>query len=90
MRAFEELRATLRQQGRLSLTVKVTPRSPRSEVAGTLADGSLKLKIAAVPEDGKANAEVIRFLAEFFSVSRDQVRILSGATSTRKVVSIGR
>ena len=73
----------------MDVTVKVIPRSPRSEMAGVMADGTLKVKIAAPPEDGKANRELCNFLAAHYKVSKDQVRILTGQTSTRKLVRIG-
>jgi len=68
--------------------VKVTPRSGRSEIAGELADGTWKVRIAAPAEKGKANAELIRLLAERFGVPRDAVEIVSGHGSSLKLVRI--
>jgi uncharacterized protein (TIGR00251 family) len=53
-----------------------------------MADGALKVKVAAVPEDGKANEELIRTLATHFAVPANTIKILSGHTSTRKRISI--
>lgn len=53
-----------------------------------MSDGSLKVKVAAVPEKGKANAEVCEVLARHFDVPVSQVEIVAGATSTRKRVRI--
>jgi uncharacterized protein (TIGR00251 family) len=72
----------------MTLRVKVIPRSARSELAGELADGTLKVKIAAPPERGQANLELCRFLAQHFGVDRGAVTILSGHTGTRKLVRI--
>jgi hypothetical protein len=72
----------------MDLRVKVIPKSSRNEVAGYMADGTLKVKIAAVPEKGKANAMLCRFLAEYFGVPERDVQILSGQTSPRKRVRI--
>ena len=47
-----------------------------------------KLDLAAPPVDGKANDECVRYLAEWAGVARSQVRIVTGATSRRKVVEI--
>jgi uncharacterized protein (TIGR00251 family) len=71
------------------INIKVVPRSSRSEVAGTMADGSLKVKVAAVPEKGKANAELLSVLARHFGVGVSELTIVSGATSSRKRVRIG-
>lgn len=43
--------------------VKVIPHSERSEMAGEMADGTLKVKIAAPAEKGKANDALCTFLA---------------------------
>jgi len=47
-------------------------------------DGALKVKVAAVPEDGKANEELCRVLAAYFGVAR--VEVIAGKTGTRKMV----
>ena len=70
------------------LDVKVVPRASKSEVVGPMADGALKVKVAAVPEDGKANEELRATLARHFKVSARDVEILSGHASTRKRVSV--
>jgi hypothetical protein len=72
----------------VDVNVKVVPRASRSEVAGTMADGALKVKVAAVPEDGKANEELCRLLADHFGVAARDVTIVAGASSTRKRVRI--
>ena len=76
--------------GPVSLRVKVIPKSAKTEVAGTLSDGTIKVKLAAVPEKGKANAELCAFLAAEFGVARERVEVIAGATSPRKVVRIHR
>jgi uncharacterized protein YggU (UPF0235/DUF167 family) len=72
----------------MDLKLKVIPRSPRTEFAGEMADGTVKLKLKAVPEDGKANAALIAFLAAHYGVAQSAVEILAGATSQRKLVRV--
>jgi uncharacterized protein (TIGR00251 family) len=72
----------------LTLNVKVVPRSSRSEVAGTMDDGTLKVKVAAVPEKGKANEELCSVLAAHYQVLTRDVTVIAGLTSTRKTVRI--
>ena len=72
----------------MDLDVKVAPRSSRSEVAGTMSDGTLKVKVAAAPEKGKANEELCAVLARHFGVGPRKVEVIAGATSTRKRVRI--
>lgn len=73
----------------LHLKIKVSPRSPRTEYNSTMADGTLKIRLRAVPEKGKANAELIRFLAEEFQVPESAIEILSGGSDAMKLVRVG-
>lgn len=82
------MRAALQKEGKLALQIRVIPKSPKTQWAGELGDGSLKVKLAAVPEKGKANEELIRFLAAEFGVRRPQVEIVAGATNPHKQVRI--
>ena len=70
------------------LSVKVVPRASKTESAGTMADGTRKIRLAAVPENGQANEALLRFLADEYDVTMNQVEIVSGHTSTRKTVRI--
>jgi uncharacterized protein (TIGR00251 family) len=72
------------------LRVKVIPRSAASEIAGALADGTLKVKIAAPPERGKANEALIALLAAHFRVSKSAVSIVTGQTSALKLIKIAK
>ncbi|HEU0120336.1 MAG TPA: DUF167 domain-containing protein [Bryobacteraceae bacterium] len=70
------------------MNVKVIPRAARTEMAGEMADGTVKIRVKAVPEDGKANEELCQFLAKHYRVSRADVEIVAGATSQRKRLRI--
>ncbi len=72
----------------MDITVKVTPKSSRTELVGRLPDGTWKVKVAAAPEKGKANRELCAFLAAHFGVPQSRVKIVSGATSPLKRVRI--
>jgi uncharacterized protein (TIGR00251 family) len=82
------LATELAAAGRLILDVKVIPRSRRSELAGRMADGTWKIRVAAAPEHGRANDELCAFLARELGVTRDQVTISAGHASPRKRVRI--
>src|SRR5690349_1342383 len=60
------------------LKVKVIPKSAKTEIVGKMSDGTVKIRVAAVPERGKANAELIGFLAKHYGVSREKISILTG------------
>jgi uncharacterized protein (TIGR00251 family) len=71
----------------VELSVYVQPGARRTEVAGFHA-GLLKIRLAAPPAEGKANAELERFLAQALGVPARQVRIVSGASARRKRVAV--
>jgi uncharacterized protein len=70
------------------LRIKVLPKSPKNEVVEILDDETIKIRIKAVPERGKANAELIKFLSKELNVQRDQISIISGKTEQLKLVKI--
>lgn len=51
-------------------------------------NGSLKVKVAGVPEKGLANEELCEVLARHYGVPVRSVEVIAGATSTRKRVRI--
>jgi uncharacterized protein (TIGR00251 family) len=65
----------------------VQPGAKRTEIAG-VHGACLKVRLAAPPLDGKANAALRAFLAEVFGVPLRQVRLLRGEASRRKVVRV--
>lgn len=69
------------------LALHVQPGATRTEVAGEHG-GALKVRLAAPPIDGKANAELLRFLAEAFGVPLRQVALVRGAASRQKTVRV--
>lgn len=77
--------------GDLVLALHVQPGAKRTGVAGTHGEGTglrLKLRLAAPPIDGKANAELLRFLAASFGVPQRNVALLRGEASRQKTVRI--
>ena len=70
------------------LNLRVSPGAKRTSVEGRYGDDALKLRIAAPPVDGKANAEVERYLAELLNLPRSAVTVVRGAGSRDKAVKI--
>lgn len=71
----------------VQFTVKVVPGSSKTAIAGTLGP-MLKVKIAAPPENGKANKSLIEFLAREIGVKKQAVTIISGLTNPVKQLQI--
>jgi uncharacterized protein (TIGR00251 family) len=50
--------------------------------------GRWTVRLAAPPQDGKANAVLLAFLAEVFGVAKSNVQLLSGHTASFKKVEV--
>jgi uncharacterized protein (TIGR00251 family) len=76
----------------LVLSVRLTPKSSRDEITGfeTLADGRmvLKARVRAVPQDGEANAALVRLLAKALHISASAVRVEAGASGRLKTLHL--
>ena len=85
---FDDFKQRFRLSGTLTCTVRVGTQADTSAFREIMSDGALKIDLAAVPENSKANEELVRFLAEEFQVSRSAITIISGQTSRTKVVRV--
>jgi uncharacterized protein (TIGR00251 family) len=72
---------------RIYLSVKAIPGASASRILDTQGD-QLRVKIAAAPEDGKANAELCAFLAKTLGCPKKEVRLESGEKSRLKTVTL--
>ena len=72
--------------------MRVTPNAGADRIEGveTRDDGSsvLRVRVAALPDKGKANAAVIALLAKALGVPRSQMRLTAGETSRFKTIDI--
>jgi uncharacterized protein (TIGR00251 family) len=76
----------------LRLKLRVTPNAGRDVIEGfeRLSDGTevLRLRVAAVPDRGKANAAVVALLAKALHVPKSSITVVSGETARLKTVEI--
>jgi uncharacterized protein YggU (UPF0235/DUF167 family) len=74
------------------LAVRLTPRGGREAIDGWGADGEgrpyLKVRVAAPPVEGAANAALIAFLAKTLGLPRSALSIASGAGARLKLIDI--
>lgn len=87
---LDALRETLLRDGTVSFSVRARPGASASRITSVLDDGSVKIDVAAPAEEGKANAALVRFLAEAFAVATKDVSILAGGGGRKKIVRISR
>jgi uncharacterized protein (TIGR00251 family) len=71
-----------------ALAVRVTPRASRNEIVEMLDDGTIKVRIAAPPVDGEANATLIEFLADILGVPKSRLDIVAGISGRDKLVAV--
>lgn len=78
-----ELRAALiaAMQGDV-LSVRVTPKASRNLVS--VEEGAVRVYVTCVPENGKANKEVIKLLSKAFGVGRTRLDLIRGDTARDK------
>lgn len=77
----------------MKMAIKVTPGAKRNEVLGWEEDYPqvgrvLKLRIAAPPVEGKANKEIVLFLAKTLGLSKSAVELVHGTSGRIKMVEI--
>lgn len=71
-----------------ALAVRVTPRASRNEIVEMLADGTIKVRLAAPPVDDEANRALIEFLADILGVPKSRLDIVAGATGRDKLIAV--
>jgi uncharacterized protein (TIGR00251 family) len=80
------------ESDRGKLTVRVTPNARRSEFVGWVLDEKqrpvLQVKLQAPPVEGKANAELIRFISKELGCAKNEVSLLRGDTQRVKSLEI--
>ncbi|ARC37429.1 DUF167 domain-containing protein [Paracoccus yeei] len=69
------------------IAVRVTPRASRNAVLCSQ-DGAIRVLVTTVPEDGKANAAVVKLLAKALGVARTRLVLERGAGARAKLFRI--
>lgn len=72
----------------MRIELKVITRA-KKEVVEKISKDSYKVKVSLPPEKGKANKRVVELLSEEFGVRKQDIKIISGETSSKKVIEIG-
>jgi uncharacterized protein (TIGR00251 family) len=75
------------KDGPVLLRVHIQPRASKTRIIG-LYDGALKIAVSSPPVEGRANREIIQFLAKKLKIAKGAVRVRSGVQSRRKTIEI--
>lgn len=76
------------ENGGALLNLRFSPGAADTAFAGMYGETAVKVWVAAPPEDGRANAAVVRFLAESLGVARSSLEVVRGGGSRDKVVLV--
>ncbi len=71
-----------------SIRVRVSPKAHKGGVVGWMDDGTLKVRVLAAPEGGRANIELLRVVAEELRIPVRNISIERGSTSQDKILRI--
>lgn len=88
MDSLSPIRDRLRSHGEVVFAVHVRPSSAKTALRPSLANGTLRLTVAAPPEHNKANAAVIRFFSRELGVPPSGFQMLSGQSSSKKIFRV--
>ncbi|PIR39270.1 MAG: hypothetical protein COV35_01775 [Alphaproteobacteria bacterium CG11_big_fil_rev_8_21_14_0_20_39_49] len=74
------------------IQLKIVPNSQKNQICGVVdadfATKALRIKVAAVPENDKANKELINFLSKEWKLAKSDMVLLSGDKSHRKLLYV--
>jgi len=59
-----------------------------TKIVEIMSDGVIRMHVKSPPVEGKANSEIIRYLAKIFGITQNQISIIRGAGSKRKMIKI--
>ena len=68
----------------MKITVRVIPRAKINRIE-VQPDGVVHVHTTTAPTDGKATADVIKMLAEYYNVPKTSIKLVRGATSRDKI-----
>lgn len=71
----------------LRIAVQVMPNAGKSEVLEEI-EGALKIRLKAVPIEGRANEALVRFIADLLDIPKGRVSVTHGLTSRMKIVEV--
>lgn len=77
----------------MKIALKVTPGARRNEILGWEDDYPqigrvLRVKIAAPPVEGKANKEIVTFMAKTLGIPKSAIELLHGSTGRIKLIQV--
>ncbi len=71
-----------------ALGIRVTPRASRNEIAEILNDGTIRVRLQALPSEVEINKALAEFLSEILEVREERIEVVAGQNGRDKLVSV--
>lgn len=71
-----------------ALAIRIVPHAKMNELVEVSDDGTLKIRLTSTTVDGKANEDLVSFLAQIFDISPARIEIVAGETGKNKLVTL--
>jgi len=85
---LNKFKTQLESKDEIYLKVKVHSGAGKTDIIDIMEDNTIKIDIVALPIKGRANHELIKFLAKKFEVNKNNVKIISGIRDKVKLIKI--
>jgi len=76
----------------IRVAIRLTPNAATEQIVGIVADaqgnGVLRIAVTAVPEQGRANKAMIKFLAKHWRFPKSSMTVIQGSKDRNKVLNI--
>ena len=87
MRKIEEIVLENTDNDTIHINLKITPKASKSEITG-IKENRLCIRIAAPPENGKANECLSTYLSKMLNCPKRDIALIKGEHSRLKTVAI--
>lgn len=71
-----------------AITVRITPRASKNEIAEILNDGTIRIHLTAASVENQANLALVQFLATILQLAPASIEIVAGHSGKDKLVTI--
>jgi uncharacterized protein (TIGR00251 family) len=75
-------------QSGAAITIRVTPKASRNEIADIMNDGTVKVRLTSPLDEAQTNQTLVKFLAEVLEISPSQIEIVAGHSEKDKLITV--
>jgi uncharacterized protein (TIGR00251 family) len=75
-------------QSGAAITIRVTPKASRNEIAEIMNDGTVKVRLTSPLDEAQTNQTLVNFLAEVLEISPSQLEIVAGHSEKNKLITV--